>query len=126
MTLKQIKAAKILVGNGGNVTAAMIEAGYSPNTANTPGKLTKSKAWTELVEEILPDDKLLKTHLEALDATKYNDFSGEREPDHATRLKAVDLGYKVKHKTNETAILQQFNASEMKLEFVQDVESKTE
>ena len=46
-TVKQKKATKILVGNGGNVTEAMRKAEYSPNTYNTPQKLTESKGYKE-------------------------------------------------------------------------------
>ena len=83
----------------------MRQVGYSPATAKHPSaKLTRSKGWNELLEIYLPDDKLLKVHDEALGATKWNDFTGEREPDHPTRLKAVDLGYKVKGRLNETGV----------------------
>ena len=120
MTLKQRKAIQNVVGNGGNITKAMIDAGYSPNTANTPGKLTKSPAWQKLVEVHLKDDLLLKKHSEALDATKWNDFTGEREYDHATRLKAVELGYKLKRRLGPE-IMQQINAGgDMTLEFIVD------
>ena len=34
-TLRQKKAVDNLVGNGGNVTQAMRDAGYSENTLNT-------------------------------------------------------------------------------------------
>lgn len=116
MTQKQILAAKSLVKNGGNVSKAMIAAGYSPMTAKTPQKLTESKAWPELLEKYLPDNVLLTTHAEALTAEKWNDFTGEREPDFQTRLKAVDLGYKVKGKINNN-FFQQFVGGEMKVEF---------
>lgn len=62
MTLKQKKAIENLVGNGGNVTAAMREAGYAEATVNTPGKLTKSKTWKELMGEFLPDQDLAQVH----------------------------------------------------------------
>jgi phage terminase small subunit len=117
-TIKQKEAIKNVVGNGGNVTKAMLDAGYSPNTANTPGKLTNSKPWKELVEVHLKDDLLLQKHEEALEATKWNDFTGEREEDHTTRLKAVELGYKLKKRLGPE-VMQQFNVGgEMTLEFV--------
>jgi hypothetical protein len=97
----------------------MLEAGYDPTTAKNPSNLTKSKAWKQLLEEHLPDGKLLKTHSEALDATKWNDFTGEREPDHQTRIKAVDLGYKLKGKLRDNPI---FAINEMKMEIIQDAE----
>lgn len=46
-TQKQEYALREMVGNGGNMTQAMIAAGYSPNTAHTPSKLTHSKAFRE-------------------------------------------------------------------------------
>jgi hypothetical protein len=112
MTIKQKIAIQEMVVNGGVASAAMLKAGYSPNTAKTPQKLTESKAWPELLEKYLPDDKLLKTHDEALQATKWNDFTGEREPDHTTRLKAVDMGYKVKGKMSDTNVAIQVNFKE--------------
>ena len=46
----------------------MVEAGYSPVTADTPSKLTKTKAWQDLMEEYLPDSLLAKKHKELLNA----------------------------------------------------------
>jgi hypothetical protein len=118
MTIKQEETAKKLVAltiqNGRKpcMAEALRQAGYSPVTAEHPDKLTKSKAWPELLEKYLPDDKLLRTHDEALQATKWNDFTGEREPDHTTRLKAVDMGYKVKGKTSDTNVAIQVNFKE--------------
>ena len=104
-TIKQKLAMQKIVENGGkSVSAAMREVGYSPATAENPDKLTESKGWKELLDHYLPDDKLLKTHDEALKAQKWNDFTGEREPDHTVRLKAVDMGYKVKGRLADTTI----------------------
>jgi hypothetical protein len=97
MTIKQKIAIKKIVENGGNVAQAMRDAKYKEGSINNPGSLTKSKAFKELLGQYLPDDKLLQKHTEALEATKWNDFTGEREEDHIVRLKAVDLGYKLKH-----------------------------
>jgi hypothetical protein len=58
-TFRQKKAIKEVVGNGGNITKAMIKAGYSPETANTPSKLTKSKGFLELCDELGLTDTLL-------------------------------------------------------------------
>lgn len=46
----------------------LVEAGYSPKTALTPTKVTKSKGFQELLEENLPDELLQKIHLETLAA----------------------------------------------------------
>ena len=103
VTRRQRKAVDNLVGNGGNITKTMRQVGYDEATVNTPGKLTKSKGWIELMKQYLPDDKLLAKHNEALEAIKINEFSGERLPDHNVRLKAVELGYKLKGKLNDTS-----------------------
>ena len=70
MTTRQKLVAKKLVENGGSVSKAMVEAGYSPATAKTPQKLTESKGWLELMADKLPDDLLLKKTLEGLEANK--------------------------------------------------------
>lgn len=105
MTMKQRAVAKDLSENIGKpVSRAMLDAGYTPSTAEQPQRLTNSKAFKELLEAKLPDDKLLDTHADALEAMKWNDFTGEREKDHAIRLKAVDLGYKLKGKLQPAGI----------------------
>lgn len=113
-TLKQKKAIKNIVENHGNISRGMLEAGYDPTTAKNPKNLTTSKAWIQLMEDYISDDKLLKKHNEALEATKPigaqilidkngQVISKENEgmievPDQVTRLKAVELGYRVKGK----------------------------
>lgn len=97
MTILEKKLTQVVAkGRFTSKSDAMIQAGYSPATAKHP--TAKVKIWPKLLEKYLPDDKLLAKHSEALEATKWNDFTGEREEDHATRLKAVDMGYKVKSK----------------------------
>lgn len=134
MTNKQNIAMQKVVENGGNVSKAMVDAGYSPKTAENPSKLTDSKAWKEQMEQYLPDEKLLSKHEEALEANRVissintgKEASGATSdfievPDHAIRLKAVELGYKLKRHLGPE-VLQQFNANEMNLEFVGDNES---
>lgn len=121
MTLRQQTAfKKILESNGKkSVSKAMLEAGYPPTTAKNPQQLTNSKGWQETMEKYLPDDKLLKKHEEALEAKKWNDFTGEREEDHTTRLRAVELGYKLKRRLGPE-ILQQFNSEKMDIQFIGD------
>lgn len=124
-TLRQMNAAK-LVENGRKMGEVMVAAGYSPNTAKAPTKLTKSKAWPQLMEEKLPDEKLFEVHNQALEAVKIHGSLTEPDryvPDMPTRLKAVELGYKVKGRLKETNV-NQFNVGEMNLEFTED-ESKT-
>lgn len=59
-----------MVENGGSIGKAMIAAGYSENTANTPQKLTESKGWTELMGDYLSDEDLSKKHAQLLNSTK--------------------------------------------------------
>ena len=109
MTQKQIAVAKDLTENLGKpIGQAMLDAGYKPSVEKSPQLITQSKAWREAMDEYLPDDKLFERHREALDATKVisaritnkdadidtDDFI--EVPDHPTRLKAVELGYKTK------------------------------
>ena len=68
-TIKQKKAIEKIVENGGNVSKGMIDAGYSLNTAKTPQKLTKSKAWVDLMESYLSDETIAQKHSELLNAT---------------------------------------------------------
>lgn len=84
-TIKQKLAAKAVVGNGGNITKAMIEVGYSPNTANTPQKLTESDGWKELMKKHLADEKIAKVHGKWID-----------DEDGMVSLKAIDMSYKLK------------------------------
>lgn len=86
-TSKQRKALDKLVGNGGNVTEAMIDAGYSPNTANTPQKLTESKGFQELCEEVgLTDGFILKALKQDIESKP-----GERSRELAIAVKVRGL-----------------------------------
>src|SRR3990167_7130532 len=96
MTFRQMAVIKDVLENKTPVSVSMRNNGYSPKTAKTPKKLTKSDAWRQVMNEYLPDHKLFKKHEEALEATRWNDFTGEREEDHTIRLKAVDMAYKLK------------------------------
>lgn len=90
-SLKQKLALKNVVENGGNVSLAMRDAGYSPNTAKTPQKLTSSKAWEELMEEYLPDTLLAERHSALLNKKTENG-----EPDTVAVKAALEMAYKLK------------------------------
>lgn len=95
-TLKQKKAIKELVENGGtSVSQAMRNAGYSDATAKTPQKLTESDGWRELMAKHLPDDLLATVHEEGLKAT-FTDKFNTAAPDFSTRQKYLDTAYKLK------------------------------
>lgn len=112
-TLKQKRAVKKLLENGGNVSKAMKEAGYSKATSKTPKKLTEGKGFQELMKEYLPDALLAKVHQEGLAATRLNGVGGMKlnidkgeiqdmghsdleTPDYAVRHKYLDTAYKLK------------------------------
>lgn len=70
-TIKQSTAINLLIGKRGkrqatSITDAMRRAGYSEATINSPGNLTKSKTFKELMEVYLPDDLLARTHNELI------------------------------------------------------------
>lgn len=67
-TPRQLKAIKLMGENGGNVSGAMRDAGYPPTTYKNPDKLTNSKAFKILAEELLPDTDLLGKHRRLLNA----------------------------------------------------------
>lgn len=50
-TLKQRAAIAFYVENGGNLSKAMRDAGYSPATAKNPQKLRRSKGFMQLFED---------------------------------------------------------------------------
>lgn len=98
-TQKQIRAFKKSVENGGNISKAMREAGYSLSTINNPNNLTDSDGWQMLLEIYIPDEKLAKKLNEGLDSTKQMDF--EKLPDMPTRHKYLETALKVKGKLRD-------------------------
>lgn len=121
MTIKQKKAIENVVANGGNLAKAMVDAGYSPNTAHTPSKLTKSDAWQALMEKHLPDEKLAQVGEEGLGAWKIHSSHTEPDqkiPDYQTRAKYLELALKLKKRLGPDVINNtQINAGEMSIEF---------
>lgn len=119
-TLRQKKASK-LVENGRTMGEVMVEAGYSPITATHPTKLTESKGWQQLMDKYLPDDEILAVHKRALHATKIHGSLTEPDKevlDIPTQLKAVELGYKIKHKVGPETLQQVSVGGDMTLEFI--------
>lgn len=105
-TMKQKLAYKKVVENGGNISKAMKDAGFSPATAKTPQKLTESKGWKELMAKYLPDELLAKKHLALLNkkeiitknnnATKEIEIVPTGEIDATAVSKGLDMAYKLK------------------------------
>jgi hypothetical protein len=84
-TIKQKLALKKIVENGGNVTQAMRDVGYSEATINNPSSLTKSKGFNMLCEEKgLTDDLLINALVEDI-----REKSGNRKAE-------LELGFKIR------------------------------
>lgn len=124
-TIKQLKTLDNLVANGGNITKAMLDAGYSRATANTPQKFTESQAIQEYLEKYLPDKKLLLKHQELLNKqeviVRNNVSTGEIEViptgqiDVTAVSKALDMAYKLKGTyAPEKSIVANIQVSEVK------------
>jgi len=107
-TIKQKRVFQKVVENGSPVSTAMVEVGYSKNTAVDPGKVTRSKGWQQLMDAHLPDRLLAKKHREGLEATTKKPHLIDRddkgrpvyeyipEEDYSTRHKYLDSAYKLK------------------------------
>lgn len=68
--IKAQKVAGLLTENPGmSVGEAMRETGYALTTSLKPSNLTKSKAWSELLDEYLPQNEILDTHKALLRAS---------------------------------------------------------
>jgi hypothetical protein len=76
-TPKQKIALDKMVENGGNVSKAMVEAGYSQATAKTPQKLTESQGFRELCEQYGLTDNLIINAL----VDDINSKPGNRKPE---------------------------------------------
>ncbi len=74
-TIKQKRALQKMVENGGNVSQAMIQAGYAPATAKTPKKLTKSDGFKIEAGKVLQDLKMIR--IGVVEELKGRDLSKE-------------------------------------------------
>ena len=99
-TIKQIRAAKLVVENHGNISKSMKEAGYSESSAKNPKNLTESKCWADLMEEFLPESKIAAVHSELLEAERPVVIGPLMHfvADNDARARAVDMGYKLRGK----------------------------
>lgn len=130
MTLKQAKAIEKMVENGGNVSKAMRDAGYSEAMSKNPQKLMRSKAVRNELGPLLKKhdlnlDKYLSVISEAQRAVKVVTSNTEPDhevPDHAIRLSAnkqarefLDLGEDRKKTTPEWTKALEDNYDEVQL-----------
>ncbi len=98
VTSKQRRAVELSVKNGGNITRAMVGAGYSVNTANTPQKLTESLGYKELLIEYGLTEGLIARALVADIEQKPQDRVAE------LRLAAEIIGMKTDKERPQTII----------------------
>ncbi len=106
---KMRKVLTEVVENSSTLKAAMLKAGYSPNTAIKPTQITKTKTWQALLEETIPDNRLQEVLREGLGATRtISAVTGSQAtggtvdfievPDYGVRHKYLDTAYKLKGK----------------------------
>lgn len=93
MTIKQKTAIQKIVENGGNVSKAMRQAGYSEATINNPSNLTKVPAVRNELERLLKENNITQSQYMVnlglgMQAMKQNQFTGEVTADITTRLSA--------------------------------------
>lgn len=109
---RQLSVLKEMVEGGGKtVSKAGRKQGYSDGYLRS-GKLTKTKAWNELLEEQIPDVALVKVHKGLL---------GHK--DWRARDAGLDKGYKIKKRyTNDIKVTSQWEgkSKEEIVEFVLD------
>lgn len=89
-TTRQKMAFNRVVENGGNISRAMMDVGYTPATAKTPQKLTESKGFQELCDQHgLTDDFLIRALIEDIENKPKN-----RKPE-------LELAFKIKGRMME-------------------------
>lgn len=87
-----------------SVSRAMLEAGYSKETAKTPAKLTDTDNWKYLMQEYLPDSLLAKKHKELLNKREVifiTNEEGKKQKvdlglDVQATFRGLDMAYKLK------------------------------
>jgi hypothetical protein len=105
-TLKQKKAFVEVGVNGGIISKAMRDAGYSSSVSKRTDKLVKTKGWQELMNTYLPDSLLGRKHrqlLEKKETIRSYDSEEKRtvvektdEIDTTAVTKGLDMAYKLK------------------------------
>lgn len=97
MTQRQARAIKLMSENVRKpMGKIMLESGYSAQTSRKPKRLTESKAFKEVMQDQLLDEKLFTTLKQALVATKFNPKARIFEPDHMARLKSLEIAFRLR------------------------------
>lgn len=94
-TQKQQKAIEAVITNGGNMSKAMIQAGYSKAASKNPQKLTNNPVVQTELQRIMQEmgitkEMALQPLKDALIAEKQDFHTGAWMPDHTIRLAASD------------------------------------
>lgn len=106
---QKLVASNLLENTGKSVSQAMKEAGYKKGSYKNPQQLTRSKGWSELMDQYVPERLLLQRHKQLLNK-KVTYWSGEgenrklvrtKEIDSGAVAKGVELGYKIRGKLTD-------------------------
>lgn len=103
---------KVMENHGKNIGKTMIDEGYTKASAKNPKNVTDSKSWEMLMDEYIPESLIAQTHKEAFEANRtISVVSGKQAsggttdfidvPDWQTRMKATELGYKIRGKLTD-------------------------
>lgn len=115
-TYKQKAALVKMVENGGNVSQAMISVGYSTNTAKTPKKLTNSRGFKEVCEEVgLTNNFLLNCLVEDIKKKR-----GNRKSEIELGFKLLGTLLKVENENNLAPNFGLFNLASLRKKYVDD------
>ena len=127
-TEKQKKALAKVLENGGNVSKAMKESGYSDAMAKNPQKLTQSQAFQQYMQKAgVTDERLVSVIKEGLEANKVivmgkdsSESFVDIQPDHPTRHKFLETALKIK------GIGRDSEGNNIQTNFVQIINQKAE
>lgn len=68
--IKHKRVLKYMSENGSSMKEALIACGYSKSVSEAPSKVTGTKSWKQLLNQYLPEDKLLKVHEQQMNSWK--------------------------------------------------------
>ena len=107
ITGRQKKAAAILAENSGSIGSAMREAGYSVETAKTPQKLTESRGFMALMDDLGLTDQFLVSAL-------HEDIRVKK----ANRKPELELAFKIRGRLKENPEINTFSPIIQNIEYI--------
>lgn len=87
--------------NGGNITQAMKEEGYSKSLVNNPQRITRSKSWKVLIDEAFPPEELLQKERKLWKQKDWRAWANSLDRIHKLKgsfIKKIDINV---HRTDE-------------------------